>query len=90
MPQVRFTNHLRRFFPDLQEVEVAGVTVAEVLAGLEDRYPGLAAYIVDEHGALRQHVNIFVGNSLIRDREHLQDATAPGDRIFIFQALSGG
>ncbi len=90
MPKVRFTNHLRRFFPDLQEVEVAGETVAEVVAGLEDRYPGLVAYIVDERGALRQHVNIFVGNSLVQDREHLQDAVAPGDRIFIFQALSGG
>ncbi len=32
------------------------------------RHPGLAAYIVDERGALRKHVNIYVDSELVRDR----------------------
>lgn len=90
MPRVKFTRHLQRFFPDLDEVEIAGETVAEVIAMLEARYPGLADYLIDDQGALRQHVNVFIGKDLIRDREHLQDPVTADDRLFIFQALSGG
>ena len=90
MPYVKFTSHLRRFFPDLSEGEVEGKTVAEVVKALDERYPGLAGYVVDERGALRKHVNIFIGNQLIRDREQLQDPVAADDKVFIFQALSGG
>ena len=90
MPRVKFTSHLRRFFPDLVETEVEGETVAAVIAALDERFPGLAAYLVDEHGALRQHVNIFVDQTLVRDRQRLQDPVVEADQVFIFQALSGG
>lgn len=90
MPQVRFTSHLQRFFPNLSEVEVEGATVAEVLASLEAHFPGLRAYIVDEKGALRQHVNIFLREELIHDRDKLSDRVAADDPIYILQALSGG
>ena len=90
MPTVKFTPHLQRFFPDLKTQEVEGTTVADLIDVLERRYPGLAAYIVDEHGALRKHVNIFIGEELIRDREKLADIVLEKDRVFIFQALSGG
>jgi hypothetical protein len=68
MPYLKFTGHLRRFFPDLSEGMVDGRTVAEVIGVLDERYPGLAAYIIDEQGALRKHVNIFVNDELIQDR----------------------
>jgi sulfur carrier protein ThiS len=91
MARVRFTRHLVRFFPDLGEhVEVPGQTVAEVVAALDERHPGLAAYIVDERGGLRRHVNIFLGQDLIHDRQRLQDRVRDEDQIYIFQALSGG
>ncbi len=90
MPQVKFTSHLRRFFPGLYQTEVTGQTVAEVIYALDSHYPGLAGYLVDDHGALRQHVNIFVGDSLIRDRRRLQDSVAPEDQLFVFQAPSVG
>jgi hypothetical protein len=90
MPHVAFTRHLQRFFPDLAEGEVPGTTVGEVIAELERRHPGLASYIVDETGRLRRHVNVFVGEEPIGDRERLSDGVGPGDRVFILQALSGG
>jgi hypothetical protein len=91
MPRVRFTTHLYRFFPDLsEEEEVEGATVAEVLASLDRRHPGLAGYVVDDRGALRRHVNIFVTNRPIRDRERLLDEVDPNTTVFIMQALSGG
>jgi molybdopterin converting factor small subunit len=90
VPRVRFTNHLRRFFPSLDEVTVDGATVADVVAAVETLYPGLADYIVDEQGSLRKHVNIFVGDALVRDRRALSDTVSGDDEIFILQALSGG
>lgn len=91
MARVKFTRHLVRFFPNLTDnTAVSGQTVAEIIAALDEKHPGLAAYIVNERGALRRHVNIFIGQDLIRDREQLQDTVAENDKVYIFQALSGG
>lgn len=90
MPQVKLTRHLQRFFPDLDDVVVEGDNVADVIAHLDVRYPGLASYLVDERGRLRQHVNVFIGESLIKDRHSLQDPVTDDDEIYILQALSGG
>ncbi|PJF38750.1 MAG: molybdenum cofactor biosynthesis protein MoaD, partial [Phototrophicales bacterium] len=73
MPHVKFTKHLQQFFPDLRDGSVEGATVAEVIRKLNQRYPGIAAYIVDERGRLRQHVNIFLDDEMIYDRESLSD-----------------
>ena len=90
MPEIKFTNHLKRFFPTLTNGTISGNTIAEVVSALDEKYPGLSAYIVDEHGKLRQHVNIFVGEEMIEDREGLSDKVGDDERIYIFQALSGG
>lgn len=91
MPRIVLTRHLQRFFPTLAgQEEVAGTTVRELVAGLDRRYPGLALYIVDETGRLRRHVNVFVRDQPICDREALSDAVSPSDEVFIMQALSGG
>lgn len=91
MAKVKFTNLLRRFYPNLADhLEVEGNNVAEVLDTLNKEYPGLKDYLVDERGKLRQHVNIFIGEELIKDKETLLDALRPEDEIFILQAISGG
>jgi hypothetical protein len=90
MPFVTVTRHLQRFFPALVADEVPGATVRDLIAELERRHPGFASYVVDETGRLRRHVNVFVGEEPIRDREQLSDALAADDKVFILQALSGG
>jgi hypothetical protein len=90
MAHVTVTRHLQRFFPTLGAGDVPGDSVRAVVAELERRHPGFASYVVDETGRLRRHVNIFVGDEPIRDRERLSDALAADARVFILQALSGG
>lgn len=91
MPNVNFTTHLQRFFPTLKQgTPTEGHTVAEIIRSLDRQHPGLAAYVVDERGSLRKHVNIFVNDELILDRAKLSDAVDEKSRIYIFQALSGG
>jgi molybdopterin converting factor small subunit len=91
MPRIKFTAHLQRFFPDLQNnITIEGHTVAEVIAALNTRYPGFADYVMDEKGSLRRHVNIFIGEDMMEDRQALGDRVGENDQVFIFQALSGG
>jgi sulfur-carrier protein len=90
MAHVTFTRHLGRFFPTLAAGDVPGATVRAVVDELERRHPGFASYVIDEAGRLRRHVNIFIGDEPVRDRERLGDALAPDARLFILQALSGG
>ena len=92
MVQVKLTRHLFAYFPQLdgQLLEVEATDVAGVVRALEARAPGIGFYICDERGRLRPHVNVFIGNTIIRDRRTLSDAVADGDKISILQALSGG
>lgn len=90
MAHIKFTPNLKRFFPDLTEIEVDAKTVSDVIDAVDNRWRGLADYIVDEQGALRKHVNIFVGDELIRDKTGLSDAVSADTKIYIMQALSGG
>ena len=90
MPKVRFTPNLKRFYPTLQPTQVEAETVAQLLEEIEELHPGICAYIVDEHGSLREHVNIFVGGELIHDKAKLSDPLGPQDEVYILQALSGG
>jgi len=90
MAHIKFTPNLKRFFPDLTEIEVDAKNVSEVVTAVDNRGRGIADYIVDEKGALRKHVNIFVGDELIYDKTGLTDAVTADTKIYIMQALSGG
>jgi molybdopterin synthase sulfur carrier subunit len=90
VPHVETTPHLKRFFPALEPLDVDGGTVAEVIRAVDARHPGLASYVVDDRGALRKHVNVFIGEARVRDRERLSDPVPAGATVFILQALSGG
>jgi molybdopterin converting factor small subunit len=89
MPKVEFTGHLRRYMT-LAAVEVDGATVRTALDAVFALEPRLRSYVVDEQGALRTHVNIFVNGQPVADRARLSDAVGAADEIYILQALSGG
>lgn len=92
MVQVQLTRHLFAFFLQLegQTLQVEASDVAGVVRALEERAPGIGFYLCDERGRLRPHVNIFIGNALIRDRRTMSDTVNAGDKVSILQALSGG
>jgi molybdopterin converting factor small subunit len=69
------------------EVEAAGATLAELLADLDRRYPGLRFRMVDEQDAVRPHIRLFVNGEQVFD---LKRPLNPADSLQIVQALSGG
>jgi sulfur-carrier protein len=90
MATINFTSALKRFYPDIKSINMEAKTVADVLQNLDKTYKGMTDFLIDEHGILRDHINIFIGDKLIEDREKLSDAIRENDEILIFQALSGG
>ena len=90
MPTVKFTYALKRFFPDLADTPVEGGSLPDVIARIEEAYPGITSYILDERGELRKHVNIFIDGTQITDRQQLSDSFQKNSEIYIMQALSGG
>ena len=70
-----------------REVEADGATVAEVLADLDARYPGIRFRMIDEQDAIRPHMRIFVNGEQVW---RLDTPVQPSDRVQILQALSGG
>lgn len=89
MPRVRFTTNLQRHVPS-PSVEVSGSTVAECLAAAFEGNARAQGYVLDEHGAVRKHMNVFVDGEQIRDRTTLRDPVGPNAEIYVMQALSGG
>jgi molybdopterin synthase sulfur carrier subunit len=65
-------------------------TVAEVLSALWKDHPGLRDRIVDEQGAVRQHINIFVGDEAIRFTDGLSTKVPADVEVLIVPAVSGG
>ncbi len=89
MPRICFTPHLRQHL-DCPDCDVRGDTVRGVLDALFERSPKLRSYLVDDQGALRKHVTIFINSRPLTDRQRMTDAVVESDEIFVFQALSGG
>lgn len=90
MPVVRSAPFLTNAFPLPRECHAEGSTVAEVLQDMEQQHPGMIRYVLDDQGALRVHVNIFLGNQLLQDRQKLSDPVSENTEIYLMQALSGG
>ena len=78
---------LIRLFPGAEpRVELAAASVAEVIEGLDGRWPGMGDRIRDSRPAIRRHMNVFVGGK----RATLQTALNPGTEVVILTAISGG
>ena len=84
---VLIPSQLRDYTGGQAHVDARGGTLAELLANLEDRYPGMRFRMIDEQDRIRRHIKIFVNQAQARD---LDVALAEGDEVVIVGALSGG
>jgi molybdopterin converting factor small subunit len=71
-------------------IAAACATVGDALAALGDRTPGVVDRVLTEQGAVREHVNVFVGDENIRFLDGLAPPLRDGDTIVIIAAVSGG
>jgi molybdopterin synthase sulfur carrier subunit len=74
----------------VSQLSLQAATVRAALEEIERRHPALHRSICDETGALRRHINLFVNQAHMRQRDGLDTALRPGDVITILPAVSGG
>jgi len=65
-------------------------TVQDALSAVGESWPGELDRVMTEQGAVREHVNVFVGEDSIRFADGLATPVDDGDTIMIVAAVSGG
>jgi len=89
MATIHFTRNIQRHL-DCADRSVEGATVREVLEAYFEGNDGARGYVVDDQGALRHHMMVFVDGEPVQDRKGLSDPVEPGSELHVIQALSGG
>ena len=87
---VRIPTILRPYTGGASEVAAEGGTLAEVIEALEAAHPGLRARVLDDDGAIRRFVNVYVNDDDVRFAEGLATATPDGTSVSIIPAVAGG
>ena len=89
MPHVEYAPALTRHVPcPAQQVDAA--TLREALAKSFEAAPQMRNYVLDEQGAVRKHVAVFINARMIADRTHLDLPLQSADKVMVIQALTGG
>jgi hypothetical protein len=89
MAIVSFTPNIQRHVA-CPTTHVQGETVRQVLNAVFEGNPRARGYVLDDQGAVRSHMVVFVDGKQVRDRQHLTDPVSPAAEIYVAQALSGG
>jgi molybdopterin converting factor small subunit len=78
---------LLALFPDAErEIEITARTVGDVIAALDERWPGMRDRLCDSTPRVRRHINVFVEGQ----RAALDTPVRSGTKVYILTAISGG
>lgn len=87
---VRIPTTLRPLSGGASTVEVEGATLSEVITALDGAHPGFRDRLLDESGALRRFVNVFVDDDDVRYLDGLDTKVPDGQTVSIIPAVAGG
>lgn len=88
--KVRIPTPLRKLTNNEEVVEVTASTVGAAFVELQARFPGIKERLLDETGAVRRFVNVYVNEEDIRFLQNQQTPLKSGDEISIIPAIAGG
>ena len=88
--KVRIPSPLRKLTNNEELVEISAATVGAAIAELQSRYPGIKERLVDENGAIRRFVNVYVNEEDVRFLKNQDTPLKDGDEISIIPAIAGG
>ena len=88
--KVRIPTPLRKLTNNEELVEVNAATIGEAIAELQRRFPGIQERLLDDTGAVRRFVNVYVNEEDIRFLQNQQTPVKDGDEISIIPAIAGG
>ncbi|HVC24197.1 MAG TPA: MoaD/ThiS family protein [Acidimicrobiales bacterium] len=87
---VRIPTQLRQLTGGAGEIAVEGATVREALGALDAMHPGIGERLLDDGGALRRFVNLFLADEDVRFLEGLDTPVSPGQTLSVVPAVAGG
>ena len=87
---MRLPSQLRSLVGGVGEVPVEAATVREAIVAVDDAYPGIALRVLDDRGALRRFVNVFVADEDVRFLDGLETALEAGQTVSLVPAVAGG
>jgi MoaD family protein len=90
MPALRIPALMKYYLDGQTEIPLAGATVAELIADLTARHPGIRAHILDSNGDLRRYVNLFVNEENIKSLQGLATPLKETDKVVLLPSISGG
>lgn len=88
--KVRVPTILNPYTGGVTVVEADGATLSDLLLDLDVRYPGIRARVVDDQGALRRFVNIYVNDDDVRFTGGLDTPIGDSADVSIIPAVAGG
>ena len=88
--KVRIPTPLRKLTNEEEIVEVDSATIGDAINELQTRYPGIKERLLDEAGAVRRFVNVYVNEEDIRFLQNQNTPLKDGDEISIIPAIAGG
>lgn len=86
MAKVKLRAPLKDLAGGNREVAADGGSVGEVLLELERLHPRIVGWVLDEHGRVRPHVNVFLDGERVREDASVE----PGSTIHVLPSISGG
>lgn len=90
MANVRIPTPLRKLTNNEELVVVQAATVGAAIQQLQAKFPGIQERLVDDAGAVRRFVNVYVNEEDIRFLNNLDTPLKDADEISIIPAIAGG
>jgi len=81
---------LRKITRDADVVAAEPGTVQEIIASLDQSYPGFRTRICEDEDKLRRFINIYVDGEDIRFLDNLSTRVRDGAELAIVLAIAGG
>jgi len=87
---VRLPGALRDAIGGQTKLETRAGTLAEGISEIDRRHPGFRSRVVDDSGALRTYVNVYIGDDDARSKGGTGAAVPDGSEVMVIPAMAGG
>jgi len=71
-------------------LRIDAVNVRELIGRIDSAFPGFSSRIIDEAGAIRKFIIIYLNDDDVRCIKGLDTPLKPGDEVWIVPPIAGG